>query len=234
MAFIGGLKGGPAPSTLNLLDNPPPPVTTAVAAAASSAATIHQTAPTAALGPAHLVQYTTIQQPIPSTYQVEGFHSLDAMVRQTAAGCRSAGALAPGFAGGGFEGNDLSLAARRVLHAQRQGIRSAGSVTSMPPWGELPPLSSYPPPVPAPAGVHPAPLGDAASTPQLSAPIGSPYVTQQRTVAGGSTPALHSTARSTFPGTSGAMHPLLSWHTWGLLTLSVRPASCHDRCFSWK
>lgn len=200
-AFIGGLKGGPAPSALNPLDNP---VAAVNAVTAVVATTIQQPVHMAPPGPAFLAQYTTVQQPIPPTYPADGFLSLDAMVRQTAAGYRAAGALAPGFTSGGFEGHDLPPATRRVLHAQQlqQGIRAVGLLTTMPPWGELPPLSSYPPPVPAPTGAHPPTFGDAAPTPQLATPTGSPYVTQQRTTAGGSAAALHSTTRSTVPASS--------------------------------
>jgi hypothetical protein len=78
-----------------------------------------------------------------------GQPSVDVMARQTAAGFREAGPLLNGLSGGGAEGIDLTPSARRVLHAQQMllGTRAAGPLLITPPPGELPPVSSYPPPL---------------------------------------------------------------------------------------
>jgi hypothetical protein len=70
------------------------------------------------------------------------------MTRQTAAGFREAGVLLNGLAGGGAEGVDLTLSARRVLHAQHMlhGSWAAGPLLITPPPGELQQASLYPPP----------------------------------------------------------------------------------------
>ncbi len=86
------------------------------------------------------------------------------MARQTAAGFREAGPLLTGLAGGGAEGIDLTPSARRVLCAQQMllGLRAAGSLLISPPPGELPPVSSYPPPLVGPlTAPGPAALGRA-------------------------------------------------------------------------
>ena len=82
------------------------------------------------------------------------------MARQTAAGFREAG-QAPsgvnGLAGGGAEGIDPTPSARWVLHAQQMllGTRAAGPLLITPPPGELPPVSSYPPPLVGPPTAPP-------------------------------------------------------------------------------
>ncbi len=77
------------------------------------------------------------------------------MARQTAVGLRAAAPLIGGLAGGGAEGINLTPSAKRVLHAQQLlcVIQATGALVTAPPTGELPPESSYPPPL---VGASPA------------------------------------------------------------------------------
>ena len=185
-AFISSLRGGSAPAVTSTLDIPGPHVTdTAVSSLYSTAGSMTSSAITFSVpqagnlaGP--IVQpwlaqppaiYTTIQQPTYSTVSQDhppsGIFSLESMVRQTAAGYREAGPLFA-LGGGAVEGTDLPLTARRVLwaHQLASGTRRHGHLTATPPFGDLPPLSSYPVPYgPPPAAAHappPPPFGGAA------------------------------------------------------------------------
>ena len=189
-AFICGLKGGAAPMGPNPLDEPP-----TTAAGVGTAVPVPSFAPTQTpqIAPASLQQavsvstwstpssaYSSAQQP-PDTLVLgtcDGQPTFDVMARQTAAGYRVAGPLLGGLAGGGAEGIDLTPSARRVLHAQQMlcGIRAAGALISTPPSGELPPVSSYPPPlVGAPSVTTPYPgMSSSARPPGMSVGLQPP------------------------------------------------------------
>ena len=176
-AFLAGLRGGAAPPPVSALDDPAPytrdpavipgyATGTYLLPAASNFST-HQTIVTPIPGvhqwtPPPPPLYSTIQQPTPGPqahdHPPTGMFSLETMVRQTAAGYRDAGTL---FAlrSGSVDGTDLTLAARRVLwaHQLASGLRGHGPLISVPPDGELPPLSSYPMPYAPPPVVAPAP-----------------------------------------------------------------------------
>ena len=76
----------------------------------------------------------------------ESSYTLEEMVRQTAAGKRAPGQLLRRQSCDSLEGS-LELERKRVLYAHQlqQGLRSPGPLVTAP-VGELPPLSSYPPP----------------------------------------------------------------------------------------
>jgi hypothetical protein len=197
-AFICGLKSGPAPVNSNVLDILPGEAVGggigvlgagAASVASSASGTPQGTVQWPLLGtvvsPVHPPPpaYSTIQQPLALAHApppIEQEPSLDTMARQTEAGYRSAGPLMNGISGGGAEGIDLLLQARRVLHDQQVllGIRAPGPLTSTPPPGGLLPVASY------------APLyssGAAAAGAALPPPVGPPpplYTTAQTIIGG--------------------------------------------------
>lgn len=230
-AFIHGLKGGAAPMNPNPLDDPPATSAGAGAATTRPPPTMIQSQQIALTAPPSLTPaaaavvwpptppvYTTAQQPLEPPAPGHGTQpSVDVMARQTAAGFRAAGPLLGGFSGGGAEGIDLTPTARLVLYAQQilHGIRAAGALVSMPPPGELPPVSSYPPPL---VGAPPAPMGCpglAATVRPWGTPDGSQppplYTTSQRSnqqagKGGGGGGSLYSTAQSAPQGQSDELY----------------------------
>jgi hypothetical protein len=147
----------------NLLDDPSSSVVgTSTAAPVSSHALVQTLQVAPASLPAPSIAGASTWSSLPPAYSLaqqpqetiasgicDGQPTFDVMTRQTAAGYRAACPLHGGLAGGGAEGKDLTPPARRVLHAQQMlcGMRAAGALISMPPAGELPPVSSYPPDV---------------------------------------------------------------------------------------
>jgi hypothetical protein len=184
-AFIRGLKGFPAPKDPNPLDDGSGAAPKGGSKSASSIAPRGDPpacepppSPACVAPPA----YTTVQQPIDLTATGERPFSADLVARQIASGHREAGPLLGGLSGGGAEGIDLYPHHRRVLHAQQflHGIRGPGRLTSLPPPGlELPPLSTYPPPLPG-AAYSALPYPGYVSPAYAATPAVSPYSTVQR------------------------------------------------------
>ena len=160
LAFICGLQGGAAPMAPNPLDAPQ--ATAAVASVGAVGPPVGSAQPLGPppplLPPPPSVQATTYQPADAlAAGRWAGQPSVDVMARQTAAGFREAGPLLNGLAGGGAEGIDLTPSARRVLYAQQMllGTRAACPLLITPPPGELPPVSSYPPPLVGPPTAPP-------------------------------------------------------------------------------